>query len=463
MNQVVNQFIDQYRLLHKGATVVVGVSGGPDSLALLHFLWYEKKDLELKIIVAHAEHGLRGKDSEEDLLFVHEYCRDLDIKFHGEKLNVKKIKEEKGISMQMAAREARYSFFERLMNEYQADYLALAQHGDDQVETMLMKQVRGSYGYGLAGIPLRRKFATGYIVRPFLRITKEDILHYCRIHFLTPRIDASNQSDKYTRNRFRKYILPFIKEENRNAHFHFQKLSEAIIEDEEYLHHLAKENLSHILLSNKENEEITISVEQLLKLPKPLQRRVIHLILTYLYGNIYLQIGYVHIEQILSLLESTSPNAVCILPKGAQARRAYDRCIFSFSQKDILNYYENELLIPGMIELEIGNVRGEFSETLPSIKNEYTFVCDANAVTYPLVVRSKLTGDMIRPIGLGGTKKVNRLFIDKKIERHLRSKWPIIVDHTGDILWVPTLAYSDKAHVTKMSHKFLVLTFEPKL
>lgn len=460
MRCAVKNFIEKHQLLKDRSTVVVGVSGGPDSLALLHYLWKEEKDRNLQLIVAHAEHGLRGKTSEEDLLFVEAFCQKSQIPFEGAHLDVAKWMKDSSVSVQMAAREARYRFFQEVMEKYNADFLALAQHGDDQIETMLMRQVRGTYSYGLAGIPVKRDFATGQIIRPFLGITKQQIEQYCQEEGLYPRFDESNESDKYTRNRFRKYVLPFLKKENQQVHQHFQKLSEWLAEDEDYLMNVTKQKLDKLVIAKSE-KEITVSAAKLRAFEKPLQRRAIHLILVYLYGN-FPPISQIHIEQIFSLCHESTQNKRITLPKGLVAIRQYGNILFTFSAAEDPLYFEYELSIPGMIDLEIGQISGEFTDTLPEKLNLNTFVCDANELSLPLTVRSKKEGDFIRPIGLNGRKKVNRLFIDRKIDSLLRAKWPVVVDQEGEILWVPGLARSNKALVTKMSQTFLVLIFKRK-
>lgn len=461
MKHDVKQFIQKHQLLRNGSTVVVGVSGGPDSLALLHYLWKEEASRNLQLIVAHAEHGLRGSSSQADYEFVQSFCKERSIRFVGEHLHVNQLLGEKKLSTQMAAREARYEFFKRVMEEYRADYLALAQHGDDQIETMLMRQVRGTYSYGLAGIPVRRKFATGEIIRPFLGITKRNIEQYCKEEQLHPRFDESNDSEKYVRNRFRKHVLPFLKEENPLVHYHFQKLSEYLTEDENFLMRLAEQSLSEAMIAKKEGE-IVVSNRIISELPKPLQRRTFHLILVYLYGNYSLKITHIHIEQLMALSSNTSSGKIIDLPDGAIAKREYEHIVFTF-HKEVDDDYKFSLTIPGMIELEVGKLSGKYIHTIPDKIDVHTFICDADEVSLPLIVRTKKDGDFMYPKGLNGRKKINRIFIDRKIPRSLRNKWPVIVDQDGDILWLPGICRAEKGTVTKMSKKLFMLTFERKL
>lgn len=462
MKQKVLDFIRRHQLLQEGTTVVVGVSGGPDSLALLHFLWRKKEEFNIHIVAAHVDHQLRGRESEEDLLFVQRYCLERQISFEGKKLDVKSYQLLHKVSLQMAARECRYTFFEEVMNRHKGHYLALAHHGDDQVETMLMKQVRGTYSYGLSGIPLKRPFANGMIIRPFLGITKDEIVQYCIEECLEPRIDPSNTSDTYVRNRFRQHVLPFLKEENTKVHLHFQQLSEWNGEDERFLEELTRERMEKVI-RKKEKEETSIYVSEFCQLALPLQRRGIHLILNYLYGKNSPIFSAIHIEKVRQLLASDQPSLQIQLPKNLVVRRSYGICTFSFNDvSKSMTEIDQILSVPGMIETKLGKISGEIVFHYPKEKeNKFSYICHADGLHHSFLIRTMKAGDRINLKGLDGTKKISRLFIDKKIDQSKRNIWPIVVDDSGEIVWVPLLAYSKKGLVTEMSQKYLVLTFEP--
>src|SRR5690625_882865 len=167
MNDRVIEFMKKHQLIQKNATVLIGVSGGPDSMALLHFYRSIKNDWNLKIQAISVDHELRGPESREDLEYVEDICHKWGISFMKASIDVKGYQKERRISTQVAARKVRYQFFEEQMNDINADYLALGHHGDDQVETILMALVRSTSTSALSGIPIKRKFAKGYIVRPF--------------------------------------------------------------------------------------------------------------------------------------------------------------------------------------------------------------------------------------------------------------------------------------------------------
>ncbi|WP_096203232.1 tRNA lysidine(34) synthetase TilS [Bacillus sp. FJAT-45350] len=463
MNQTVNQFISNHHLLSDHSTVIVGVSGGPDSLALLHFLWNERTKRKLRIIAAHIDHMFRGETSYADYQFVEQFCLERKIEFEGIQVDVKAYQKEKQLSSQMAARECRYQFFSDVMIKYQGDYLALAHHGDDQVETMLMKQVRGTYGFGSAGIPVSRPFATGEIIRPFLEITKKEIEEYCERFLLNPRIDETNKTDAYIRNRFRNHILPILKEENPKVHLQFQKKSEWITEDEHFLEELTVKEKQRIILKEVP-DQVSVCVQSFNDIAIPLQRRVIHLILRYLYGkNSPIVVTSIHIEAVSQLLKEKNVSGRVDLPNGLQVKRSYGNCLFSLVPDDDIQEYEEILTVPGMVHLNLGKISVEVLEQLPERNsNELCFVCDMEQIELPLTIRTKKPGDRIKQVGMSGTKKINRIFIDKKVGKMERAMWPIIVDNSGRILWVPLLSRSSTAVVTEQTKKYLVLRFEPK-
>ncbi|WP_229672760.1 tRNA lysidine(34) synthetase TilS [Pullulanibacillus camelliae] len=461
---MVEQFIKKHALIQKGATVIVGVSGGPDSMALLHFLHQRRYLWHIKIIACSIDHQLRGEEAKADLLYVRHYCDQQAIEFEGRSVDVPHIQKEEGLSVEVAARKGRYQVFEEVMETWRADVLALAHHGDDQIETMLMRQVRGSFGTAKAGIPVKRDFACGQIIRPFLTVTKEQLLDYCKRAGIDPRIDPSNSSEAFTRNRFRKYVLPFLKKENPLVHLRFQEDSEKIRDDALYLDELAKERFQSVLVEY-DNDRVSISIRRLIDTPIPLQRRIIHLILNYLYNHANIDADHqsIHIEDLLYWLRETKASGEKHLPKGLLVKRSYDLCRFSFDKGMIVQQFNQRvpLLIPGMTPTDIGNILAEIIHTYPSraLKpNEY--ICDLHQLKGSIYYRLRRPGDRFQPLGMNGTKKVKDLFIDHKINHMDRERWPLIVDENDAILWIPYLRRADIYKTTSETTCFLKLTIE---
>jgi tRNA(Ile)-lysidine synthase len=456
--QSVHHFIKRHQLIKENTVIVVGVSGGPDSLALLHFLWKNCKRWNITVIAAHVDHMLRGKQSHEDYTAVEAFCKERAIVLEASKIDVKEYKEKQKVSTQVAAREVRYAYFATVMKKYHASYLALAHHGDDQVETMLMNQVRGSIGFGQAGIPFRRDFANGSIIRPFLSITKEEIAQYCKVEKIIPRYDPSNESDDYTRNRFRKHVLPFLKEENPNVHIRMQMQSELVMADQQWLLEEAEEKINEYLM-DKTKDKVVLSIEKFIDVPFPLQRRMIHLILNYLYGHNCQELSYVHIQQVLELVNSEHPSGELSLPKGMIISRSYSCCTFSLHMlKEEDSSYLKELKIPGQCETPIGIIKATISEDLPKITDEKSFfIGDYEQMKLPITIRTRLPGDRMTLKGSGGSKKVKAIFIDQKVSQELRHIWPVVVDGDDNILWLPNLKLSSFAKTSQKAEKYIIL------
>lgn len=282
LERKVKAFLKKRQFNLQNKRILIGVSGGPDSLALLHFLWRQQEQWNIYIVAAHVDHMFRGDESKQEALFVKGFCEERNIPFEMKQINVQSYIEETGRNPQAAAREKRYEFFAEVLEKHQLSVLALGHHGDDQVETILMRLTRGSTGKARSGIPFLRDFHNGIIIRPFLCLNREEIERYCLHYELNPRRDPSNDKDIYSRNRFRKVVLPFLRQENPHVHEHFQRLSEELDQDETLLISLAQKKLKDVILEHTDNE-ITVDIKGFESMPLPLQRRAIQLILNYLY------------------------------------------------------------------------------------------------------------------------------------------------------------------------------------
>ncbi|WP_374719650.1 tRNA lysidine(34) synthetase TilS [Parageobacillus toebii] len=450
----VYEFIKKHELLTPNSTVIVGVSGGPDSLALLHFFWSIRQEWNITLIAAHVDHMFRGKQSEEDMNFVKHFCAARGIICEAVQMDVPAFQRESKLGVQEAARQCRYRFFGELMKKYKAHYLALGHHGDDQVETILMRLVRGSTSKGYAGIPAKRPFYGGYIIRPFLAISRADIDAYCRQHQITPRHDASNDKDDYTRNRFRHHVIPFLKKENPRLHERFQSYSEMVMEDELFLEELAKDAMNKVM--EKQHDIITLKIEPFQAMPKPLQRRGIQLILNYLYKDIPSSLSSVHIHNIFTFLNRDHPSGRLDFPHGLKVIRSYDRCLFTFREEKEDISYAFELDIPAVLPLPNNHVIiSEIWEHYPKEqRGNDVFIIDPETVHLPLRVRTRRAGDRMTLKGTKGTKKIKEIFIEAKIPVYERDHWPIVEDAQGNILWVPKLKKSnfEATDVTKASY-----------
>lgn len=445
------QAIHKYNLIPKKSKLLVGVSGGPDSLVLLHFLKGIQAMWELELIVAHVDHMFRGEESYQDYLFVKQTCAQWGVVFKGCRIDVPAYMKQTGESAELAARNLRFAFFEEQMIKHDCTTLVLGHHGDDQVETMLMRLTRGASGTARAGIPLKRPFGQGYIVRPLLVVTKVEINKYAANHQLQPRFDASNATNDYVRNRFRHNVLPFLKQENPLVHEQFQRFSEEIFEDEAFLQDLVSRKMDEVWMEQTKDYAI-INTDSLLVMPKPLQRRAIQLILNYLYSERPSSLSALHINQLFALFLNPQPSVEIHLPGGLIAKKSYSTCIFRFSKYESQNY-SFLIQIPGETILSNGyKIKAQYIKGVsPIIGGNDTLVFPTSMVSLPLTVRSRKEGDRIKVKGLGGTKKLKEIFINEKIPMYKRNSWPVVVDQMGQIIWLPGLkkSYIESETVTE--------------
>lgn len=455
----VKKFIEKHQLLPVGSHILIGVSGGPDSLALLHFFKKIQQEMELKLTVAHVDHMFRGNESYEEMKYVQKICTEWNIPFEGKSIDVpKEIEKRQSASSEAVARELRYTYFASIMEKYNIPILALAHHGDDQIETILMHLTRGTSVKAAAGMQAKRPFTKGIVIRPFLCVTKKEIEKYIEYYHLEPVFDPTNKMDLYTRNRFRKYILPFLKKENPNVHVHFQRFSEQIAEDEKLLMDLAKETYNKIVNEDKQERSLSIDIREYLKRPLPLQRRCIQLILNYLYQNhLPENLSATHMDSIIALIKSPNPSGEIHLPGERIVYRSYEKCIFTFVHEKeepfMFVWQKGETItLPNGDRMFMTVANNEVLK-----ENECFFLNDDTCL--PLYVRSRRNGDRIRPKGMQGSKKVKSLFIEKKIPKFKRDLWPIVTDQNNEILWVPLLKKS-KFEATRIQNgKTIILQY----
>ncbi|RWZ51272.1 tRNA lysidine(34) synthetase TilS [Halobacillus fulvus] len=443
MDYTVHSFMKKHDMIQPGQTVLVAVSGGPDSMALLHFLKGLEEEFDLRILVASVDHGLRGEESSADLAYVREICSEWEIEFFGTFVDVHSYKEHTGAGTQEAARHLRYQFFQKVMEQQAADVLAMGHHGDDQAETMMMQWARSARPEAVQGIPAKRAFATGQIIRPFLSVSKQDIVDYNERHRLSPRIDPSNEETDYTRNAFRKHVLPFFKEQNPKFHQHMQAMSERLKEERSYIQKAAEDVLESVDFGSNSDKFAQFSIRTFKTFPLALQRTAFHLILNYLYVNQTDEVSFLHEEMFFHLMNDSKPNAELHFPRGLLVVRAYDTLSFTFSQDEDLSY-EYELSVGESMQLPNGDrISADWAEDGVE-EDPYTFVCESCHVPQPFIVRTRRKGDRMRLKGMNGSKKVKDIFIDQKIPARLRQSWPMLTDKDGNILWLIGLKKAGK-------------------
>ena len=409
--------------LNKEDSVVVGVSSGPDSMCLLYILLELRKKIGFKIIVAHINHNKREESREEEE-FLRKYCLDNDVTFES-----MKIENYGHDNFHQEARKIRYDFYKKLIDKYNAPYLMTAHHGDDLIETILMRLVRGSTLSGYKGIPLISDMETYKIIRPLLYLTKDDIETFDKVNKIPYRVDKSNFSFKYTRNRYRHEILPFLKEEASNVHLKFLKFSNLLNECNNYIEKVVDNAYNSIYKEGK------VDVLEFKSLDIFIQKLLLEKILQDVYDDLT-KIESKHIDIILKLINSGKSGSKISLPKGVEVILDYDFLIF---KKELNKKEEYEL------ELKDGLVIPNGMKFIKYEGNENgndTMHINSKDVKLPLYVRNKRNGDIIELKGTNGYKKVSSILIDKKVSSYKRDGYPVVVDSENKIIWVPNLKKS---------------------
>ena len=414
MNEVI------YKLSHKfkkGDTVVAAISGGPDSMVLLKLLM---KIENIKIVVAHVNHKLR-KESEHEAKMVENFCKKNNLIFE-----YYEITNYKG-NTENYARVKRYNFFDQVIAKYNAKYLLTAHHGDDLIETMLMRLARGTNNLGFKEITKRKNYI---IYRPLICVTKDEILEYAKENNIPYAIDETNKSDKFTRNRFRNKILPLLKSENKNIHRNFLKFNESLQKYEDYIDNIVLKEMKKIYQND------IINVEKLKNQDKLVKEKIIYKILNDIYGDDINIIKEKNVEDILKVIDNKKPNIEINLPKKKQFIKSYDKAyIKEKKQKEKYEYIlDDELKLPN------NHLLKKITET--EEKSNYVIKLDSSEINLPLHVRTRQNGDKMYVKGLSGTKKIKDIFIDEKIPTLDRTNYPLLVDNKGNILWIPGIKKS---------------------
>ena len=416
--------------------IVIGVSAGPDSMALLDMLI---KYTNKTIICAHVNHNVRSASITEEA-YLKEYCNKHNITFESIKID-----EYTGKNFENEAREKRYAFYEKILKKYNSHYLLLAHHGDDLIETILMKIIRGSNLEGYAGIKMYSVNNNYTIIRPLLYLTKEDILIYNKENNIKFFVDKTNEDTKYTRNRYRKNILPLVKEEDKDVHLKFLKYSNTLQEYYNYVEDITKEKIKNDYKDN------TLDINKLLKEHPFIIRNIIFYILSNIYNNKANYIKDKHIDSIIKLATSDKPNQEVNLPNGIIAKKEYNIITIEKHKIKKDNY---KLKLNDYIEIDNMVIK-----KVDKIDTDGNDVCRLNSkdIKLPLYIRNKKNGDTIEVMGLNGKKKVKDIFIDKKIPLDKRSNYPLLVDDNDNILWIPNIKKS-KYNVKKDGIYDIILT-----
>ena len=478
--QKVLDTIRAYGLTGEGESVLAGVSGGPDSVCLLHVLHSLSDILHIKLYAIHINHMLRGDEAKADEDYAAAVCLELGVPFFVSYANVAALAKEQGMSVEEAGREARYREFGRYSSVVGASRIAVAHNRNDQAETVLMHIIRGTGTAGLAGMDYIR----GNIIRPLLNMERSDIERYCREAGLHPRTDSSNLSGDYTRNRIRLGLLPYINEQfGVNMTDSLVRLSENAAEDNRYLDACARQvyqkasvlkeagraELGKTKLNNTGKAELDLG--KLRETDPAVRNRVMKLAIANISGSSN-GIGSVHYRMLSDLISGGSTGSCAELPNGIRAVLSYG-ILRMFVEGSGAGYAEppvsafsRSVVIPGTTPVtELGTeISAEVvsSDNIDKCEtlgyNPLVQYFDYDRLNRGINIRNRKNGDIFKPFKSNGTRKLKEYLIDIKVPREIRDSIPLVCAD-NEVVWVIGYKISDKFKVTENTKSILKLEY----
>ncbi len=475
----VSKTVSSYKMFQPGDRVLVALSGGPDSVALLHVLLGLSPFFFAEVGIAHLNHSLRQQDSDDDALFVKNMADELEVPCFIEKKDVKTYKKKQKLSLEEAARRVRYDFLLDVSNKNRFNKIATAHHADDNAELVLMYMLRGAGLSGLSGIPPVRKLSGNrvQIVRPFINVSKHEIIDFLSEKRLKYKIDKSNKDIKYLRNRVRLQLLPFLKNVyNPRIVETLNRTAVIARAEEEWIDAEAIDPLLKKILFKKEDNKIVLSVKDVAVLHDAVKRRIIRKSVEKVKGDLR-RVSFHHVDSILNLLEKKAAHWSLDLPDRIRIQREYD---FLFISKEISPLRDinpkNNKQPPAAFEYKIyrpekKSTSSQFIKELDMIlslsdagkasdlpdfcsNGRKTGYFDMDLLEFPFILRNILQGDRFSPLGTKGTQKIKKYCINNKISRTERNKIPVLVSR-GQIIWLVGHRIDNYARVTPLTRTVL--------
>lgn len=414
-------------LLPSGSRVLVAVSGGCDSICLLHLLWTQREERGLEVFAAHYEHGIRGEESMRDAAFVEQFCRERGIPCTVEHGDVPAFARERGLGIEEAARRLRYAFLERTADELGCDRIATAHNADDNAETMLLNLTRGSGLRGLGGIPPER----GRIVRPLLAVTRLEIETYLRENGLPHVEDASNADESFRRNRLRQRVLPLLREMNPALAHTLGDTAALLRQDEDCLASLADDFIE------KHYQNNSLPTEELCKLHHAVASRVLRALCPQ-------SLERKHVEEALAFCRGSGLGYLDL--PGQRLRRERGRLYFS--ETEALRIPDRTIRPGESLEIPVLGLRVqadlvEYNQKVNSLFKTYCIKYE-NIRGNEILCTGRRPGDRMRPAYRGCSKSLKALFLEHGMTRAERDRVLVFRDGAG-ILAVHDLALDERS------------------
>lgn len=455
----VKDVLSELRMVERGDRILVGVSGGPDSVALIHVLVSLAKSMNLTLIVAHVNHNLRPT-SEEERDFVSSMASRLGLDFFHLDADVKGFAREKHLGLEEAGRRIRYSYFQGLKRELEAHKIATAHHVDDQIETFFLRLLRGTTSTGLRGIPA----VIGNIIRPLIKMERSRILDYLHSNSITYIIDETNLQSSTDRNFMRNDILKTLERRFPGYRRTILRTIALLTRDDDFI-----EQQAHSIYSDSihlADSTMSIDIGKLKHCHDSVTSRVIRKAL-YEVGGASLRLGEINILQAISLMNSQDPSSGLDLPNGLKMKRDYDRLVISKGEEDRFEGFSYLVDGPGIVHIPgtgyslnfSVRTRSEIPEDFGNDPNVVYF--DITSLSFPLLARSVLPGDRIELWGSTGSSKVKKVFIDNKISLVDRRKIPLVVKDDS-VLLIAGIRRSRLHEIRKDSSEILEIKLIPR-
>jgi tRNA(Ile)-lysidine synthase len=453
-----------------GGRILVAVSGGPDSICLLHVLYRLKNEFGFEPVVAHLNHGTRGAESDGDAAFVEKLSRKLDLDYIDGKLDPDEIHRAHSASTGSAEadwREARYRFLIKAAEDRNASRIALGHNADDQIETVLIRLIRGTSPSGIKGM----EFVSPPMIRPLLGVTRAEIEEYCRENNLIFRSDATNYDTIHSRNRIRLELIPLLENEyNPKVRESILRFAELLCEDIELLESLADTALADAMISRTGNK-IVFNRYSLGDLPLPILSRLLRNAALSLLGPSAWRLDHSHVAAMTDSCLSKETGKIVTLPEGLRLFKKYDAVMMSIAadsadeggedagplQSTISISDRTTPIFDFSIKIEMETI--EPCKELTENTDSYTAYLDRDLLGNILSIRYYLKGDSFFPLGTAGSKKLSDFFTDEKIDRDLRSKIPLLLSG-NDIVWIIGKRIDNRFRVTVATKKVLKINVE---